>query len=492
LNELGVETKGMDLVSMHGKLNEILFAEMIAGRRFVLIVDEAQNLEDSVLETVRLLSNFETSYSKMLQIVLAGQPQLSDKLAQPQLAQLRQRLAVRARIDPLSPDETANYVEHRLNVAGYSGAPLFNPEAMALIAKRSRGVPRAINHLCYGALAAAYSKGLETVTPEIVAETASKLGFEIAPEERVATIAASVLPSPSPAIATSVVAHVVASPDQPETDQPKIDQFEARETVPVVLAQATTNDAVSRTPLRTSATVAALQPALTQPAQRRGFTLTYEPEKRFRFPRWASRALLVAGILLLGGFSLTAFMLRLGVSDEEKAPKVSPTPMQPLAPIPQPAPSVGTTPSVVPTDIGSSPAPATLPPEPAPSVGTTPTLVTPDSASTPAQAAARSVPAQATLPVPSSPTQTRSPGAYTANPQDSGAGQVITVAAMPQQTVEDLSRIYVGRYDPELLKKIHELNPELTNPIQLQPGQLIRLPMPAGSFRKGKSFTPDE
>ncbi len=73
----------MDLVSMHGKLNEILFGEMIAGRRFVLIVDEAQNLEDSVLETVRLLSNFETSYAKMLQIVLAGQPQLSDKLAHP-------------------------------------------------------------------------------------------------------------------------------------------------------------------------------------------------------------------------------------------------------------------------------------------------------------------------------------------------------------------------------------------------------------------------
>src|SRR5580692_11283834 len=166
LNELGVDARGMDLVSMHAKLNEILFAEMIAGRRFVLIVDEAQNLADSVLETVRLLSNFETSYAKMLQIVLAGQPQLSDKLAQPQLAQLRQRIAVLARLEPLSQAETANYIEHRLKIAGYSGAPLFTNEAAALIAERSRGIPRTINHLCYTALSAAHARALETVTAD--------------------------------------------------------------------------------------------------------------------------------------------------------------------------------------------------------------------------------------------------------------------------------------------------------------------------------------
>ena len=103
LSELGVDTRGMDLVTMHGKLNEVLFAELVAGRRFVLVVDEAQNLEPSVLETVRLLSNFETSHTKMLQIVLAGQPQLAEKLAQPQLAQLRQRIAVLARLDRSLP-----------------------------------------------------------------------------------------------------------------------------------------------------------------------------------------------------------------------------------------------------------------------------------------------------------------------------------------------------------------------------------------------------
>jgi len=457
LNELGVDTKGMDLVSMHGKLNEILFAEMIAGRRFVLIVDEAQNLEDSVLETVRLLSNFETSYAKMLQIVLAGQPQLSDKLAQPQLAQLRQRLAVRAQLDALSAGETANYVEHRLKIAGYSGAPLFSPEAMALIAKRSRGVPRAINHICYSALVTACSKGMETVPPEIVDETASRLGFEIAPEGPVPSIAAELVHSLSPAIVASVVAHAdqleVEPPevDQPQVNQPELGQPETHppETAPVALAETPAEDALQPC-LQSSTPEVALPSAVAEPAQRSAFTLTYEPEKRFRFPRWASRALLVAGVLVLGGFSLTAFMLRLGVSEEEKTPKVSPSP-QPL-------------------------------PRPVQPTRTTPSAVTPNT---------ESEPAKAPLPAPLQ-IKTGSSANYTANPQDTAQGQVITVAAMPQQTVEDLSRIYVGYYDPELLAQIHALNPELPNPIQLQPGQLIRLPVPAGSFRKGKSFTPDE
>ena len=86
MNELGVDSTGMGIVAMHNRLNEILFAEMLAGRRFVLIIDEAQNLDESVLETVRLLSNFETPHAKLMQIVLAGQPQLSQKLEKKELA----------------------------------------------------------------------------------------------------------------------------------------------------------------------------------------------------------------------------------------------------------------------------------------------------------------------------------------------------------------------------------------------------------------------
>src|SRR3984885_1571386 len=120
LSELGVDSSGMGLVALHNKLNRILFDEMLAGRRFVLIVDEAQNLDDSVLETIRLLSNFETSNTKLLQIILAGQPQLADKLAQPHLSQLLQRITVVQHLEPFPPDETARYIRHRLKVGGNS------------------------------------------------------------------------------------------------------------------------------------------------------------------------------------------------------------------------------------------------------------------------------------------------------------------------------------------------------------------------------------
>ena len=149
LSELGVDSTGMGLVAMHNKLNEMLFAEMLAGKRFVLIVDEAQNLDDSVLETIRLLSNFETSNTKLLQIVLAGQPQLGEKLGQKQLAQLLQRITVVKHLEALSPEETAGYIKHRLKVAGHCGEALFEPEALALIAERSQGVPRNINKICF-------------------------------------------------------------------------------------------------------------------------------------------------------------------------------------------------------------------------------------------------------------------------------------------------------------------------------------------------------
>jgi N-acetylmuramoyl-L-alanine amidase/type II secretory pathway predicted ATPase ExeA len=168
LSELGVDSTGMGLVAMHHKLNEMLFAEMLAGRRFVLLVDEAQNLDIRVLETIRLLSNFETSTSKLLQIVLAGQPELGKKLRHKQLAQLLQRITVVKHLEALSQDETAGYIKHRLNVAGYSGKTLFEPEAVALIFERSKGVPRNINKFCFRALLEAYAQGCHTVSPDIV------------------------------------------------------------------------------------------------------------------------------------------------------------------------------------------------------------------------------------------------------------------------------------------------------------------------------------
>ncbi len=175
LSELRVDSAGMGLVAMHNKLNEMLFAELMKGKRFVLIVDEAQNLDDSVLETIRLLSNFETSNTKLLQIVLAGQPQLGEKLGQPQLAQLEQRIAVVQHLEAFPPEETAGYIRHRLKVSGHSGEDLFEPEALALIAARSQGIPRNINRICYQALLEAHGEGRHTVPAEIVDRADRKL-----------------------------------------------------------------------------------------------------------------------------------------------------------------------------------------------------------------------------------------------------------------------------------------------------------------------------
>jgi len=170
LNDLGVEASGMDMVSMHNKLNEILARERLAGRRFVLAIDEAQNLDPGVLEAIRLLSNFETSRAKLLQILLIGQPQLARKLADPALVQLEQRIAMIARLQPFGPEDTARYITHRLQVAGYSGGPLFTPGALQIIADRSQGIPRNINSLCFSALSLGCAMGRKRIDAEIMRE----------------------------------------------------------------------------------------------------------------------------------------------------------------------------------------------------------------------------------------------------------------------------------------------------------------------------------
>ena len=167
LSELGMKTARMGLVSMHNKLNEVLFSEMLAGKRFVVIVDEAQDLEEPVLETIRLLSDFETPHAKLLGIILSGQPLLAEKLAQPALSQLKQRIAIVRRLEPLSPYETACYIEHRLKVAGFSGGRLFEPEALALIGEQSQGIPRQINNLCFNALSLGEARKSLTISGEI-------------------------------------------------------------------------------------------------------------------------------------------------------------------------------------------------------------------------------------------------------------------------------------------------------------------------------------
>jgi general secretion pathway protein A len=178
LNDLGIECAGMGIVSMHNKLNEALSREMLAGRRFVLAIDEAQNLDPSVLETIRLLSNFEAPGKKLLQILLIGQPQLARKLADPALAQLEQRIAVFARLQPFDSEETARYIAHRLEVAGHSGGLLFTPEAHRMISDQAQGIPRKINSLCFSALSLGYAMGRKRIDAEIMREVAADLDVE--------------------------------------------------------------------------------------------------------------------------------------------------------------------------------------------------------------------------------------------------------------------------------------------------------------------------
>src|SRR5581483_10688229 len=139
-----------------------------AGETAVLIVDEAQNLSDEVLEEIRLLTNLETFTEKLLQIVLVGQPELELKLRQPHLRQLRQRLTLRAKTHPLTLDETHAYVAQRLRIAGSNGQPIFEPEAVAAIHRYAGGIPRVVNLLCEHALVSAFVDQQRLVSTAVV------------------------------------------------------------------------------------------------------------------------------------------------------------------------------------------------------------------------------------------------------------------------------------------------------------------------------------
>jgi general secretion pathway protein A len=174
LLELGCEIHGeRDLVSIHDEFNRCLLQEARAGRRFIVVIDEAQNLEPPVLETVRLLSDFETPKGKLVQIVLSGQPELADKLAHSSLRQLRQRISVFAALPPLPPPEVERYIEHRLRVAGGQGKSIFTPEALKTVAEVSEGIPRNVNNLCFNILSVGCALQQKTIDAEIVREVAS-------------------------------------------------------------------------------------------------------------------------------------------------------------------------------------------------------------------------------------------------------------------------------------------------------------------------------
>ena len=178
LLDLGIDVAGMDLPAMHDALNRLLTEEMQAGRRFVLVIDEAQNLDEKVLESIRLLSNFETPWTKLMQIVLAGQPQLADRLASPSMAQLRQRISMVIRIEPFTPDEVNAYIDHRLWIAGCEKPAFLTVGARKLIADHSEGIPRNINNLCFNAMSLACALQRKTIDRDIIRDVIADLDLE--------------------------------------------------------------------------------------------------------------------------------------------------------------------------------------------------------------------------------------------------------------------------------------------------------------------------
>ena len=160
------ETRSKSQILM--RLYNWLLERYRAGETAVLIVDEAQNLADEVLEEIRMLTNLETFTEKLLQIVLVGQTELEQKLKQPHLRQLRQRLTLRAKTHPLSAEETKAYIQQRLRIAGSSGQQIFDPDALTLIHRYSSGIPRVVNLICEHCLVSAFVDQQKVIGPTIV------------------------------------------------------------------------------------------------------------------------------------------------------------------------------------------------------------------------------------------------------------------------------------------------------------------------------------
>lgn len=416
---------------MHGKLNEMLFAELLAGRRFVLVVDEAQNLDDSVLETVRMLSNFETHNAKLVQIILAGQPRLATKLAQPQLIQLRQRIAVLSHLEPFTVTETAKYIAHRLMIAGHSGEPVFDSAALNEIALQSDGIPRNINNICFNSLLLSFQRGQRTVSAEVVPGVVRGLDLEALIPERIK----SADPIPQAAATDSVPkAMPISKPQKHATPEPVPEISKPPVDVPVVAATpepvpapvavqvprtvpgpvtAPSSSAKSETVSIPSHAPVAVPPQI---ARESDTHISYEEGRKLNLNRWQIRSVIVTAILLSAILALAI----LGRSQSNRGIN---------------AHEFDSTKGAV----GSL--------------------------------------------LPSSPSDTGS-SSYDAAPLETNSGEILTVAAGPDQSIRDLTLRYVGHFDNDLSKKILALNPDLKDPDHLQAGQLIRIPLPSGALKK--------
>lgn len=177
LAQFGFSPFKMRKAELLATLNQFLIEQYAAGRKVLLIVDEAQNLTNKVLEEVRLLSGVETTKEKVLRIILAGQPELNDKLDSDELVQLRQRVRLRFHLNALGEADATEYVRHRLRVAGAGDRELFEPDTFPVIYRYTGGIPRLTNTLCDTALLAAFAQDRPAVSLEDVHSAVAELGW---------------------------------------------------------------------------------------------------------------------------------------------------------------------------------------------------------------------------------------------------------------------------------------------------------------------------
>ena len=168
LAQFGFQPFKMKKAELLATLNEFLIEQYANGRRVLLIVDEAQNLSNKVLEEIRLLSGIETTKEKVLRIILAGQPELNDKLNSSNLVQLAQRIRLRFHLTALSKSDTASYIQHRLEVAGSQGREIFHPDTFPLIYRYTGGTPRLVNTLADTSMMAAFAQEHDHVSVDDV------------------------------------------------------------------------------------------------------------------------------------------------------------------------------------------------------------------------------------------------------------------------------------------------------------------------------------
>jgi general secretion pathway protein A len=180
LSDFGLPASGKNKCELLLDISRFLVARGTKQMTTVLIVDEAHDLPADTLEELRLLSNLETAEDKLLQIVLVGQPELDKKLDSNELRQLKQRIALRAQLGALTAQQTQEYIEQRLRIAGAdaSASTLFSSQAIAAVYAYSRGLPRLINTICENALIGAYAKQLSSVTVRVVEDVANEFRLE--------------------------------------------------------------------------------------------------------------------------------------------------------------------------------------------------------------------------------------------------------------------------------------------------------------------------